>query len=656
MRKPILCAFLLIAFIAQWSQAADTVLLGGSLHNGDQEAGAYSIQNVANAAQSSSTEDHTTGSGTSMRIDLTAGNSFNGPWKGITTPSGNIAASVDPGDTVTNSCWVYIPASTVFNGTAVVSLQTRYTGGNSDSLGGPYVDITGLSRNTWHLVSEGTLIPAGITELQMTGGWNLETEDPPTGYSGYVYLDDFQVLRSTPAPPPGLQGHGLTTNPSGQDLDGNGLPDVWEGLYGAHDIDPNADSDGDGSSNANEAGAGTNPFDPFDALKARIESNGSDQVKVMWPILNGRPGQLETTTTPGDPGSWIDQSGTPTQALDDWQLSLSSSEAFRFFRVRSTEEDGDLDGVPDWLEELFGFSTSSSASVSEPISYDTDDNGSLDTTLTGDLAAFNEIYRRSEAGTRPTRAQAARLLLQASFGAASMSEIDDVAALGEEAWINDQIALPPTLTKPYILAIKGDFDGSNPDSSVSGYASNTSFVFGVNYPTAWARAAINGDDQLRQRVAWALSQIVVTSRAAAMLANQPEAVAHYYDILINNAFGNYEDILLEASLSPLMGHYLSHIGNRVADPLSGRFPDENYAREIMQLFTIGLWQLNMDGTQVLDTFGEPVPTYGNPAITELARVFTGTNYAAGSFGGGYRDDGFYMTTPMTVFASEHDFD
>ncbi len=108
-----------------------------------------------------------------------------------------------------------------------------------------------------------------------------------------------------------------------------------------------------------------------------------------------------------------------------------------------------------------------------------------------------------------------------------------------------------------------------------------------------------------------------------------------------------------------MGTYLSHIGNEKADPANGRYPDENYAREIMQLFSIGLWELNPDGTRKLDSQGEPIPTYDNTDITNLAEVFTGVNFPSNNFGGGWRDDGDsenqWMLRPMKIFASHHDW-
>ena len=151
----------------------------------------------------------------------------------------------------------------------------------------------------------------------------------------------------------------------------------------------------------------------------------------------------------------------------------------------------------------------------------------------------------------------------------------------------------------------------------------------INYPVSdtrqmvWYKAAIDAPDQLRQRVAWALSQYFVVAELG---NNQPQAVErwlNYYDIFTRHAFGNFRDILDEVTWSPHMGYYLSHIENRKANPSQGTFPDENYAREVMQLFTIGLWELNEDGTRELDSNGDAIPTYDNDDIFEFAKVFTG---------------------------------
>ena len=139
-------------------------------------------------------------------------------------------------------------------------------------------------------------------------------------------------------------------------------------------------------------------------------------------------------------------------------------------------------------------------------------------------------------------------------------------------------------------------------------------------------AALNARDQLRQRVAWALSQIYVIGESGLrLIANKPskgEMWHHYYDIFVRHAFGNLRDVIREVSYSPMMGYYLTY---EESDSLafSSTAPDENYAREVMQLFSIGLWELNPDGTQELDATGEPMQTYGSPEIQSFAKVWTG---------------------------------
>ncbi|MGB0774894.1 MAG: DUF1800 domain-containing protein, partial [Akkermansiaceae bacterium] len=184
---------------------------------------------------------------------------------------------------------------------------------------------------------------------------------------------------------------------------------------------------------------------------------------------------------------------------------------------------------------------------------------------------------------------------------------------------------------------------------------NDDTVEGRNTTSAFARAAVMGKDQLRQRMAFALSQILVISRQDSRLENKPEPVAQYYDIFVRHGLGNYRDILMEVAYHPCMGWYLSHVGNQKADLTIGRFPDENFAREIMQLFTVGLWKLNPDGSRMLDQQGEPIPTYGNTEITELAKVFTGQWYDSewGWGSGGWHEDHFMR--PMVMHAEHHDF-
>ena len=143
----------------------------------------------------------------------------------------------------------------------------------------------------------------------------------------------------------------------------------------------------------------------------------------------------------------------------------------------------------------------------------------------------------------------------------------------------------------------------------------------------WYKAAITADDQLRQRVAWALSQYFVVGETGSNQLQLTERWLNYYDIFVRHAFGNFKDILSEVTWSPHMGRYLSHLNNRGDRIAQGIYPDENYAREVMQLFTIGLWELNEDGSLEIGSNGQAIPTYDNDDITEFAKVFTGLRLA-----------------------------
>ena len=146
--------------------------------------------------------------------------------------------------------------------------------------------------------------------------------------------------------------------------------------------------------------------------------------------------------------------------------------------------------------------------------------------------------------------------------------------------------------------------------------------FRVASPTLifWENA-VGAPDQLRQRMAFALSQILVTSAASGQLRGRPEGMVYYQDLLIEHALGNYRDLLEDVTYSPAMGYYLTYLGSRKANPDTGEMPDENYARELLQLFTIGVEDIDMQGRP---RGGE---LYDNDDITELAKVFTGFEYA-----------------------------
>ncbi len=238
--------------------------------------------------------------------------------------------------------------------------------------------------------------------------------------------------------------------------------------------------------------------------------------------------------------------------------------------------------------------------------------------------------------------QSSRFSAQATLGA-DMEEIERIDALGFEVWLDDQLAMPPSLHLPELQRLVVAY------GDLSGPATTNTPIF---RRLAWWNRVMGSDDLLRQRVALALSEIFVVSDLMDVLAINPESVASYYDVLLTHAFGSYEELLLEVTLHPAMGAYLSHLNNDRSDPVVGRFPDENYAREVMQLFSIGLFELAPDGRRLLDGNGDPIATYGNAQITEFAKVFTGLGLQGpGATFGGYLGD---RRAPMIMYAAHHE--
>ncbi|MFM9978263.1 MAG: DUF1800 family protein [Sphingomonadaceae bacterium] len=207
-----------------------------------------------------------------------------------------------------------------------------------------------------------------------------------------------------------------------------------------------------------------------------------------------------------------------------------------------------------------------------------------------------------------TGASAGRILAQGTMGA-TLPEIESVKSLGFAGWVGDQLARPRATTFWDWLVAGGYNVTANRDNT-------TGFD-----PAVW-KQLVSSQDQLRQRVGMALLETLVVGIDGINLSWRQFAMAAYMDILWDNAFGNYRDILDKISTNAAMGSFLTFLGNRKANASSGSVPDENYARELLQLFTLGLYQLNPDGTQKL-TGGNPTETYTQADITGLARVFTG---------------------------------
>jgi uncharacterized protein (DUF1800 family) len=287
-----------------------------------------------------------------------------------------------------------------------------------------------------------------------------------------------------------------------------------------------------------------------------------------------------------------------------------------------------------------------------------------------EAARFYRVRSADASGTTMSNeALAARFLQQSTFGPTraaiqnfpgveSVSGFNDAPYTFFEAWIDSEIVKPvsshrafwrersnPDFTGPEIDSPfpESPFEVANTEGHKIEYR-----VGATNFPVpgtdatnigrnandvdfstrdvkriVWYHKALTADDMLRQRVAWSLSQIFVIGELGAAQSNDTESYLAYYDIFVRHAFGNFRDILGEVTFSPRMGNYLTYLNNRKANPTTGSFPDENYAREVMQLFTIGLWELNMDGTRKLDGNNAFIPTYDTGDIEEFAKVFTG---------------------------------
>jgi uncharacterized protein (DUF1800 family) len=262
-----------------------------------------------------------------------------------------------------------------------------------------------------------------------------------------------------------------------------------------------------------------------------------------------------------------------------------------------------------------------------------------------------------------SRIRAAQFLSKATFGP-TQETIDELAgriaqvgyrrACGE--WIDNQLAMPMSSQEQVATEM----------FTADGRQDNTQGVGMQNYRyQAWSHIALTRPDQLRQRVAWALAQIFVISDSGASFNNDDRrnlgsgefskadwlGMSIYQDMLASHVDGNYRDLLGDVTFNCNMGIYLSSFQNRKANVSIGRFPDENYAREIMQLFSVGLYELHQDGRLKTDENGNLIPTYDNEGIKELARLFTGF-YGRHNYGGfsGARN----FSEPMQIFAGEHD--
>lgn len=233
---------------------------------------------------------------------------------------------------------------------------------------------------------------------------------------------------------------------------------------------------------------------------------------------------------------------------------------------------------------------------------------------------------------------AARFLNQATFGVTDVS-IEQVTSRGFEEWINWQMSLPATSQVAYLQAREPTLAADDE-------------IRRIHRLEAWWKNSLEGEDQLRQRVAFALSQIFVISEKGGLFQRY-FGLSNYYDMLANNAFGNYRQLLEKVTLSPMMGKYLSMLGNEKPDARRNIRPDENYAREVLQLFSVGLVELNVDGSEKQDANGMAIPSYNQDVIRGFSHVFTGWHFhgvGLTNWWGRPQD----WINPMSALESRHD--
>ncbi|MDP2138450.1 MAG: DUF1800 family protein [Candidatus Didemnitutus sp.] len=244
---------------------------------------------------------------------------------------------------------------------------------------------------------------------------------------------------------------------------------------------------------------------------------------------------------------------------------------------------------------------------------------------------------------------ATRFLAQATFGP-SPDALTELRGLNHDfnLWITREAAKPVSSAVAVLEAARTAGQITTSDTGTNRRARN--------------QVMIAGPDQLRQRMAYALSQIMVISDGDTNVANGGDGSSSYYDMLARNALGNFRTLLMDVTRHPMMGRYLSHYKNRKANDAAGTRPDENYAREVMQLFSIGLYQLTPNGSYINDATGRPLETYRDVEITSFARVFTGfTDASTNNLGSGtgrldFPSATFNPTTPMRMWDPQHDME
>lgn len=458
----------------------------------------------------------------------------------------------------------------------------------------------------------------------------------------------------------------LTGNGKSLSASINGQPGAALFLrLGASDMD----TDGDGLSDWEERLTGFNP--------ARIYSEGLGSTSTSNPITDKQ--RLNTSLTAAT--NIITVAAADPAMSEDWpdpgrfviRRSGNMDAVTISFTLGGTATPG-IDYAAPPLSATIPFGADETTVNLTPLADpDTEPTETILLTLTtgsgytlGTTTSATLILTDNVAG-KPSAKPAARFLTQCTFGPAPQ-EVARVMDLGYSAWIDDQFLRTPNLHLPIVQTWQAELLPT----------SNSPLVGSEHRIEAWWRQSMRWDaasDPLRQRMAFALSQIFVISDRMESLAADHRGMTSYYDTLLTHAFGTYRGLLEAVTRHPWMGKYLSTLRNRKANPSLNRFPDENYAREVMQLFSIGLWLLNPDGTHKLSNgsdlgpdgeiipAGESIPTYGQSQISEVARVFTGLSYST-RFASStdpteipttvFSDSNSVPWQPMRMFDGEHD--
>nr|CAA6826497.1 MAG: FIG01201902: hypothetical protein [uncultured Thiotrichaceae bacterium] len=362
------------------------------------------------------------------------------------------------------------------------------------------------------------------------------------------------------------------------------------------------------------------------------------------------------------------------------ETTINSGQAYRFTPVTQYSGGGELtfsiNNKPDWAD--FDESTGTLSGTPQASNAGNSNNIRISVSDSIQDAVKLDAFKIKVNAVQTSYKDAHRLLVQASFGPTTAS-LEAIMKNGITAWVDEQLdadsayqstgdAHQTHLERTLEIARAAEpgtawdatavFNQTTASHTVDDYQMATWWENALGHPTKTA----HGSDQLRQRVAYALSQIMVVSNKEAPLYQRGESLAFYYDILARNALGNFRTLLNEVTRSPTMGLYLSHQGNEKADPDAATRPDENFAREVIQLFSIGLYELNLDGSPNRD--GNPdtypdagdqlVPTYTQDDIAEMAKVMTGWDLVGNNrYGKNTSRTGDY-TQFMEFTPSEHE--